>query len=158
MFSNRIKFQLAIDRTLIYLIVLLFLEQESRASNIPTTKTTTKTTTTATTTTTAKMSRKHRELLYHALAFAFFSYTDLTSISIPGHNNTYGGRYKFLTVLNLKLLILYYGWSTVIDMTYIFWSGVSECSKVSNSISLSTQIEWRFSFFSFLIDYIRSCP
>ena len=77
------------------------------------------------------MSRKHREFLYHATALAFFAYTDVTSITIPGHNNTYGGRYKFLTVLNLKLLILYYGWSTVMDLTYIFWSGVSHASKVN---------------------------
>jgi len=77
------------------------------------------------------ISRKQREFLYHATAFSFFAYTDLTSISIPGHNNTYGGRYKFLTVLNLKLLILYYGWSTIMDMTYLFWSSISHTSKVN---------------------------
>jgi len=77
-------------------------------------------------------SRKLREFAYHACAFAFFSYVDMTSISIPGHNSTYGGRYKFLTVLNLKLLILYYGWSLVMDLTYIFWNNITNNNSKVN--------------------------
>lgn len=75
--------------------------------------------------------RKMKEFLYHAFVFTFFTYTDLSSIYIPGLSDTYGGRYKFLTILNLKLLILYYGWCTILDTTYILWSAVSKGSKVN---------------------------
>lgn len=75
--------------------------------------------------------RTLREFLFHVLACSFFVYTDLTSILIPGHNNTYGGRYKFATVISLKLVILYYGYSAGMDLTYIFWSNISKSSKVN---------------------------
>ena len=75
--------------------------------------------------------RKLSEFLFHSFACCFFAYTDSTSIFIPGLSDTYGGRYKFLTVIDLKLLICYHGYSAILDVTYIFWSSISKGSKVN---------------------------
>merc|ERR1719450_140393 len=48
------------------------------------------------------------------------------------------------------MLILYYGWSAVLDITYMFWSGVSEGSKV-NRLKFKTNCLRRDYVFSSII-------
>lgn len=56
------------------------------------------------------------QLLYHFSTFTFYMYTEYNPIVIPGSNLIYGGRYKYLTVLNIFLSIFYFGYATLVDL------------------------------------------
>ena len=65
----------------------------------------------------AKMAAK--ESAIHFLFFAIFAatlYHNIANIFISGVTNSYGGRFKFLTFINLLLSVLYYGVAVLNDV------------------------------------------
>jgi len=65
----------------------------------------------------SKMSAK--ESVLHLLFFSVFAatlYHNIANIFIDGVTNSYGGRFKFLTFINLNLSVFYYGFALLADL------------------------------------------
>ncbi len=61
--------------------------------------------------------------LFHITCFAIFTstiYHNITKIFIQGTTNSYGGRFKFLTFINLIISCIYYGFASMCDGLKIF--------------------------------------
>ena len=60
-----------------------------------------------------------KETVLHLLFFSVFAatlYHNIANIFIEGVTNSYGGRFKFLTFINLNLSVVYYGFALLADL------------------------------------------
>lgn len=65
------------------------------------------------------------ELSFHVSVLVAFFHVITIQVDIPGETDTYGGRFKSLTYLNLYLSVGYYTLCAFIDLLYIFFDKLS---------------------------------
>ena len=70
------------------------------------------------------------EIVYHVSLFVIFVYTAYIQVDIPGQPDTYRGLPTSLTISNMYLSIIYYGFSIVIDVTYYLFDKMNLRLKV----------------------------
>ncbi|XP_065065845.1 androgen-induced gene 1 protein-like [Rhopilema esculentum] len=84
----------------------------------------------------------------HICCFAIFTatlYHNVANIFINGVTNSYGGRFKFLTFINLVISVLYYGLAFVSEL----WSVLFHNPEVGNNRTVLKK--WRDTIFGSLI-------
>lgn len=59
------------------------------------------------------------ELIYHLIVFVMFVGAISMDLGFPAHRVTYGGRLKYYTIWNVWLAIIYYGFSTLVDLVHL---------------------------------------
>lgn len=101
-----------------------------------------------------------REAIVHALVFTVFAsalYHNIANIFINGVTNSYGGRFKFLTFINLLVSVLYYGLAVLSDV--LIFLGLVKRNKeaISDRLPITKCRDFIFGSLIFPLSFIVTC-
>lgn len=98
-----------------------------------------------------------KESAAHTLFFAIFAatlYYNIASIFIDGVTNSYGGRFKFLTFINILLSVLYYGLALLNDLAPAQLLFARKKDVVKQDVSLLKCRDFMFGSLTFPLSFL----